>query len=212
MRAGGSIEALRERFVRIAAATEAMSGLSPARARAVMEDRARRLARPSGASPRAAAVLDVVTFALAGERYAIETRHVREIIRAGEVTPIPGTPEFLLGVINLRGELLTVFDLRRLLGLAASEATVHARIVVLGVERPEVGALVDAVYEVTAVGSEEVRDSPVSLGGVAAECLRGVTNDALVVLDGGRLLASRELFVGQREEPANGHGGRGELT
>src|SRR5262245_46166269 len=91
---------VRRRLARAVAATEEASRLSPERARAVMEERARALARVPPAAARAADVLEVVIFALADELYAIETRHVREVSRLTDATPVPGAPDFLLGVLN----------------------------------------------------------------------------------------------------------------
>jgi hypothetical protein len=117
-RAGGTDWAeVRARLDRAGAATAEALRLSPERARAVLEERARALARVPPAE-YAGAVLEVVTFDLAGERYALETRHVRAVVRLGEHTPVPGAPDFLVGVLNLRGEVLAVMDLGKVLGLA----------------------------------------------------------------------------------------------
>src|SRR5947209_17100846 len=97
---------LRERLARAAQATEESVRLSPERARAVMEERARTLARIPPRAPHATEVLEVVTFGLADERYAVETRHVREVVRPAEFTPVPGAPDFLVGLVNLRGDIL----------------------------------------------------------------------------------------------------------
>ena len=86
--------------------------------RAILDERARRLAAPISDATIATEVLEVATFTLSGERYAIETRYVREIVALADFTPVPGGPSVLFGVVNLRGDVLAVFDLRSLLGLA----------------------------------------------------------------------------------------------
>src|SRR5689334_4990591 len=85
---------VRERLARAAAATEEALGLSPERAEAVLRERARALARPSAAAPRAGDFLEVIVFRLAGESYAIESHFVREVVRQGDCTPLPGAPDF----------------------------------------------------------------------------------------------------------------------
>jgi purine-binding chemotaxis protein CheW len=191
------------RLARARQATEESVRLSSERAREVMGERARLLARVPPRAPEAAEVLEVVTFALAAERYAVETRHVREVVRFDGLTPVPGGPDFLAGLLNLRGEILAVFDLRRFFGVADPGRTERARVIVLGGDRAEFGVLADAVHEVTPLRVEEVREPPVSVAGAGRDYLRGVTAGALIVLDGAVLLTDRRLFIDQAEEAAS---------
>lgn len=191
---------LRERLARARQATEDALRLSPERALARMEERARILARVPPRAPDAAEVLGVVTFSLANERYAIETRHVREVVRPTEFTPVAGVPEFLVGLHNLRGDILAVFDLRRFFGVAPKEQTDHSRVLVLGEERVEFGILADAVHEVTALRLDEIHEPPGTVAGVGREYLRGVTATALLVLDGDVLLRDARLVIDEGED------------
>src|SRR5438105_3118501 len=84
---------VRRRLARVLAATEGAVRLSPERARAVMDERARTLARAPVSAPDAAEILEVVTFPIANERYALETRHVREVARVTDCTAVPGAPD-----------------------------------------------------------------------------------------------------------------------
>ncbi len=201
---------LHARLARARQATEESVRLSPERARAVMGERARLLARVPPRAPEADEVLEVVTFALAGEHYAVETSHVREVVRFGALTPVPGAPDFLAGLVNLRGEILAVFDLRRFFDVADPGRSEQARVIVLGGERAEFGVLADAVHEVTTLRVEEVREPPASVAGAGRDYLRGVTTGALIVLDGAVLLDDRRLFIDQAEEavPTSASGGR----
>ncbi|MGH7437452.1 MAG: chemotaxis protein CheW, partial [Polyangiaceae bacterium] len=81
---------------------------TPAEAKRILDERAQRLARPPAEEPRPGESLVLATFALASERYAIEARFVRQIVRFVDFTPIPGAGDFLVGVTNLRGEVLAV--------------------------------------------------------------------------------------------------------
>jgi purine-binding chemotaxis protein CheW len=191
---------VRQRLARAHQATEESLRLSPERARAVMEQRARDLARVPPRPPHATEVLEVVTFALADERYAVETCHTREVRPFPEFTPVPGAPDFLAGLVNLRGEVLAVFDLRRFFGVADRGLTDRSRVIVLGGERAEFGVLADAVHEVTTLRIDEVAEPPASVAGAGRDYLRGVTKDALIVLDGAVLLRDGRLFIDQAEE------------
>jgi purine-binding chemotaxis protein CheW len=190
---------VRQRLARAIAATEESLQLSPERARAVMEERARALARVPAEAPRAAEVLQIAIFTLADERYGIETRFVREVVRLADYTPVPGAPDFLLGVINLRGEIVAVIDLRKFLGVAPRGVTDLSRVLVLGGERAEFGLLADAAEEVLALRADEVHEPPGTVAGIGREYLRGVTTQALVVLDGGVLLQDGRLYIDQDE-------------
>ncbi len=174
----------------------------PKTAREVMEKRAEDLAKVPVRAPHATEVLELVSFSLANERYAFETRHIREVIRFTDFTPIPGAPDFLVGLLNLRGEILAVFDLRKFFGVADKGVTDLSRAIVLGGDRAEFGVLADTASEVMTVRTEEVFESPGSVAGIGREYLRGVTKDGLIVLDGGVLLQAVRFFIDQGDESA----------
>ncbi len=184
----------RERLRRAAETTAAGAALPPERARALMDERARRLAAPAAATPDSARRLEMLCLSLGDERYGVETRHVREVVRAGDLTPVPFTPDFLLGVTNLRGELLAVVDLGSLFGLPPRAVTASSRVVVLGAERAEIGALADVLDDVTSIETAELLDAPSLRDGMAARFVRGVTAEGVVLIDAAGLLAEDGLF------------------
>jgi purine-binding chemotaxis protein CheW len=172
------------------------------RAQAILEERARALARPP-VEESAAERLDVVLFSLSGETYAAETRFVRAIQRSPELTRLPGTPPILIGVTNLRGEVLPVFDLRILLGVPAKGLPDLARLIVLGDDENDLGILADESREVRRLPRREIFEAAAPLATAARDLLLGVTADAVIVLDGAAVLRDRRLFVqGQDRRPA----------
>jgi purine-binding chemotaxis protein CheW len=184
------------------AAAAARDALNPPvqLAQAILDERARALACVPPRAPRASEVLEVATFLLAGECYALETRYVTQVVRPRECTPIPGAPAFLVGVVNLRGEILAVLDLCPVLGLARAAAGHPSWIIVLGEQRDEFGVRADAVLEVTTLRLDEVHEPPGSVAGGVRPYLRGVTPGALIVLDGAALLRDDRLVVNQGED------------
>jgi purine-binding chemotaxis protein CheW len=188
--------AIRERLARATSATGAMEPNSP-EARRLLDDRARKLAEPLPEQPRAGETLLVVTFALAGERYAIEARWVREITRFVDFTPVPGSAGFLVGVTNLRGEIVAVFNLRRFFGLSDTAVTDLSRVVVIGEDRNEFGILADQVHDIRSLREKDVLEPPGSTPSAGRPYVRGVTRDALIVLDGTRLLRDERLYIDQ---------------
>jgi purine-binding chemotaxis protein CheW len=191
---------VRERLARAMRATEEALLLSPEKARGVMEERARRLARVPEADEREGELLQVVTFTLGNERYGLETRYIREVIPLADFTPLPGAPDFLIGVTNMRGQILAFLDLRKFFGVAVKGLTDQTRVIVLGEDRPEFGVLADATYEVTTLRPAEVLDPPETVAGGGRDYLRGVTADALLLLNGGVLLNDPRLFIDQGDE------------
>jgi purine-binding chemotaxis protein CheW len=192
---------VRRRLEEAVTATEETARLTPQRARTILEERARVLARVAPAPPAPGEVLQVVTFTLGEERYAIETSRVREVVRLGEAyARLPGAPAFVFGAMNLRGEILTVFDLRPVFGVPQRESSDRSRIVVLGTGHAEFGILVDDAHEVLAVRRDHILEPPAALTGQGREYVVGVTSGAVIVLDGGVLLRDGRLFVDQDSE------------
>jgi purine-binding chemotaxis protein CheW len=189
----------RARLARALAATEESWRLTAAQAQAVLEARARLLAHTAATPTGAAVILEIIAFALGNEQYALETRYVREVVRLTDCTPLPGAPPFLLGVLNLRGDILAVMDLRSFFGIAEQAPTDLSRVLVLGAERAELGLLADAAYEVRSLRADEVLEPPGSVAGIGREYLRGVTKEALIILDGTVLLQDRRLYIDQAE-------------
>ena len=98
----------------------------------------------------------LVIFDLAEETYGVDIGSVREIIRIQEITRVPRTPEFVEGVINLRGKVIPVIDLRKRFGFRKTEATKDTRIVVVDIGGTDIGVVVDAVTEVLRLSSDAV--------------------------------------------------------
>lgn len=194
-------DAVRERLAAARAATEAAAHLPPDRARALLEERARAFARVPPEAPDGE-VLEVVTFVLGGERYAIETRCVREVLRVDEITRVPGVPDFVRGLTNVRGELLAIVDLARFLGARERGLSDLARIVVLGRDEAEFGILADSVEGIAGLRADEIL-ARVAPGTAPRLHVRGVTREALIVLDGAALLSDSRLTIehGQSETP-----------
>lgn len=190
--------AVRERLARANEALNTSLAVPSARAKALLDERARILARRAHeASP--GEVLQVLTFALGRERYAIETRFVREVTRLSDFTVVPSTPKFVVGIIGFRGEVLAIIDLRAFFGVEQLGLSDLSRVVVIGLEHAELGILADAVDGLEQLPVASISDAPESVAGSGREHIRGVTRDALILLDGSALLGDPRLVVDQLE-------------
>jgi purine-binding chemotaxis protein CheW len=140
-------------------------------------------------------IVQWVTFRLADETYGINVMQVQEVLRVSEIAPVPGAPHYVLGIINLRGNVVTVIDTRIRLGLATSEMTDSTRIVIIETERHVVGILVDCVSEVVDVATSEVESAPNVGSDESANYIQGVTsrdNELLILVDLNKLLTDEE--------------------
>lgn len=130
-------------------------------------------------------LIQLVSFSLDNEEYGVDVLKVREIIRMPSITRVPNTPHYVEGVINLRGKVIPIINMRRRFGLAEVDADKQTRIMVLDVEGELMGFIVDAVSEVIRISSSEIQPSPaVVTSGIDQECISGVINqtDRLLVL------------------------------
>ena len=137
----------------------------------------------------------LVVFQLGAELYGVEISRVHEIIRLMAITRVPRAPSFVEGVINLRGKVIPVVDLRRRFGLPTAEHTRSSRIVVLEIGDQVVGIIVDGVSEVLRVNTATVEPPSPVVAGIDSEYLHGIAKlaDRLVILlDLDRILAREE--------------------
>ncbi|RXZ76940.1 chemotaxis protein CheW [Paenibacillaceae bacterium] len=142
--------------------------------------------------------LKVIVFALADEEYGIEVEKVRTIERMMPITRVPKTPAFIKGVVNLRGVVVPVIDLRGRFGLAETEPTENTRIVIVAANDMEVGFIVDAANDVIDLDSDAIASPPEVVGGIKAKYLRGVAqleeNRLLIMLNLAEVLNKKEII------------------
>jgi purine-binding chemotaxis protein CheW len=171
-------------------------GLSPEQAKAVLDARAEALGRRPTPVAASGTFLDVVRFGLGKERYAIETRYVREVIQLAHLTPVPGTPTFFAGVTNLRGNVTAVVDLRSFFDVAAKALIDFACVIVLGDTRSEFGILADEIYGQGELNCGELSDPHDALPEGGRDLVKGVTKSVEILLDGAALLDDPRLTFG----------------
>lgn len=136
-----------------------------------------------------------VTFKLGGETYAINVMQVQEVLRVTEIAPVPGAPDFVLGIINLRGNVVTVMDARKRIHLESREVDDDSRIVIIEAGNQVVGVLVDCVAEVLEVEDSEIEPAPNVGNDESSKYIQGVVNrdQALIILmDLDKLLSEEE--------------------
>jgi len=118
--------------------------------------------------------LELMGFKLADEEYAIDIMQIKEITIPGALTPIPRAPEYILGILSLRGSILPVFDAKKKIGLPSGERTDRTRIIVVKHHGEEVGILVDDITSAARISVPAIEPPPPVLKGVEAEYISGV--------------------------------------
>ncbi|BFL84895.1 chemotaxis protein CheW [Shewanella hafniensis] len=141
------------------------------------------------------AVLQWVTFKLDHETYGINVMQVQEVLRYTEIAPVPGAPYYVLGIINLRGNVVTVIDTRSRFGLQSAEVDDSTRIVIIEAEKQVIGILVDSVAEVVYLRRSEIDNAPNVGTEESAKFIQGVSNrdnELLILVDLDKLLSDEE--------------------
>lgn len=140
-------------------------------------------------------VLQWVTYRLDEETYGINVMQVQEVLRYTEIAPVPGAPDYVMGIINLRGNVVTVIDTRARFGLPPSEITDNSRIVIIESDEHVLGILVDSVAEVVYLRSSEIDSAPNVGTEESAKFIQGVSNrdnELLILVDLNKLLNDDE--------------------
>jgi purine-binding chemotaxis protein CheW len=170
----------------------------PEEKRKILRARARLLAaggKAEAMSPHL--LLEVVEFVLGPEHYGIELCHIREIHPVSEFTPLPCTPAFVLGLVNVRRQILSIIDIKKLFDLPEKGLTDLNKVIVVHANQIEVGILADAIVGVRSIALEELQPALPTLTGIRAEYLRGITKDPLVVLDVEKILSDEKILVNE---------------
>ncbi len=140
-------------------------------------------------------VLQWVTFRLDGETYGINVMQVQEVLRYSEIAPVPGAPSYVLGIINLRGNVVTVIDTRHRFGLTNGEVTDNTRIVIIETDNHVIGIMVDSVAEVVYLNQSEIETAPNVGNEESAKFIQGVchkNDELLILIDLNKLLTNEE--------------------
>jgi purine-binding chemotaxis protein CheW len=170
-------------------------------AREILKARARALARPAKRDEDGQGeILNIIEFRLAQERYAVEQKYVREVHPLRELTPLPCTPGFVLGMINIRGQILPVIDVKKFFDLPEAGITDLHMVIIIHTEEMELGILADAVTGVRSVPQSLCQPSLPTLTGIRAKYLKGVTDQHVVILDVPSILNDPKTIVNEEVE------------
>lgn len=193
---------LRNRLQAAEAALAQVGTPDRAESERILKARARRLARPAAAKATGESI-EVLAFRVGAESYALQPRHVERVCALDNLTPIPGVPAFVLGIVSLAGEILSVVDLRRMFELPEHGLGELNKVIVLALEAMRFGILVDHIDGIRQIPVGALQPSLPTLCGIRERYLLGVTQERVAVLDAARLLADRGLIIDERSQERN---------
>jgi Chemotaxis signal transduction protein len=167
---------------------------------AILRARARALAREPEREQAAGTTLEVVEFSLAHERYALETACIAEVCPLEDLTPLPCTPAFVLGLVNVRRSIFPVIDLKRFFDLPEPGITDLHRILIVDAHDMKFGLLADAIAGVRSIRTDQLQPALPTMNGIRAEYLKGLTPDRVVILNPHAIASDRRILVHEEVE------------
>jgi purine-binding chemotaxis protein CheW len=173
---------------------------APEENKKILKARAKELAKENEKEKEVEARIEIVEFLLAYEKYGIELSHVREIYPLKELTPVPCTPRFVLGIINVRGQIVSVIDMKKFFDLPESGLTDLNKVIIIRDDRMEFGILADSILGVRSISLDEIQPPLPTLTGNRTEYLRGVTKEGLAVLEAAKVISAKTLIVHEEME------------
>lgn len=165
--------------------------------RTILKNRAIAMAQEPEQKRAASATIGVIAFTLAAETYAVESAFVREVYPLRDFTPLPGVPPYIFGIINVRGQILPVVDLKKFFNLPEKGLGDLNRVIILYDNQMEFGILADVVNGTQNIEPEDIRVVPATVTGIGEEYLKGVTKERLIVLNAKRLLSDKSIVVNE---------------
>ncbi len=159
---------------------------------------------PRGTGPKHD-YLQVINFQVGGDEYAVDIRSVREVTGLHEITQLPNAPPFVKGIINLRGEVIPVIDLREKFGIAQARYDDLTNIIFIELEGKVIGVVVDRVSHVIRLSSADISPPPPLIGGLSGRFVTGVAKlerGLVVILNMAKILTAEEIIELERLEQA----------
>lgn len=160
-----------------------------------LKERAKTIAKQNEKSEDNGDYLEIVEFFLSEEKYALELKHIREVYSIKELTHLPFSPSFVLGIVNLRGQVLSIIDLKELYELSTGGCTENQQVIILSSDTMEFGILTDGIVGVSKIPVNLIQPWISTFKNYMAEHIKGITKEHTVVLDGEKILSDKKILL-----------------
>lgn len=141
--------------------------------------------------------IEILEFTLAYERYGVESSFIQEVYPLKTLTPLPCTPAFVLGIINVRGRILSILDIKKFFDLPEKGLTDLNKVIILHSANMLFGILADAVTGIRKISLRRLQPALPTLTGIREKYLKGITEDRTVILDAQKLLSDKKIIVNE---------------
>ncbi|HAT1658437.1 TPA: chemotaxis protein CheW [Legionella pneumophila] len=171
--------------------------LSSEKTAQILKRRAQILAEEPQFLEEATETIPVMQFELGDEIYAIELSYIDEVCPIKEITPLPGTPAYVVGIMNVHGKIMSVLDIKTFFEIPKKELTNLSQVIILRSDLMEFGILADRLIGLRVIAVNSIQPAPPSFTGVRKEYLKGVTTEQMVILDANRILTDPTIIVNE---------------
>lgn len=161
----------------------------------ILNSRAKRLAQQPKAKEGTEKGIDIVEFLASNEKYGIELSYVAEVYPLKEFTPLASTPPFIIGIINVRGKIYSIMDIKRFFGLPDKAVTDLNKVIIISAYDMELGILADRITGVRSIPLKELQPPLPTLTGIRAAYLKGVIVGPLAILDAPKILSDKRIII-----------------
>ena len=161
----------------------------------ILDERARLQARKKDTATDDSEKLAVVTFVLHPECYALEYGFVKEVFTMKDLTPLPGTPPFVMGIVNYRGTVVSAINLKQLFGLKEMGLTEFNKLLILSEGKMTIGIMADTIKGHQFINKNSLSSPPMTVSENSSAFLKGVTPEGIILLDAAGILQSPGILV-----------------
>ena len=146
---------------------------------------------------KTSAMLEIVEFVIGGEKYGIESSFIKEVYPLKDFTPLPGTPAFILGIVNVRGNIIPIVDLKKFFSLPENGLGELNKLIIVRNENMQFAILADTVNCAKHIFKEDILPVPIAKTGIGEKYLKGITADHLILLSAENLLDDSSIVVNE---------------
>ena len=145
----------------------------------------------------ASTIIKVIEFTMGNERYGIESAYVREVYKFGDFTPLPGVPSFILGIVNIHGQIVPVVNLKKFFNIPEKGLGELNKLIIIYNDQMEFGVLSDEVNGTKTIYIEDLLPVPVMVSDIGEKYLKGITKESLIILSAENLLSDKNMVVNE---------------
>lgn len=163
----------------------------------ILKERAQALSAEKNNDINKKEYIEIIEFSLASETYGIETKFIREVFPLKNYTSLPGLPPFVLGIMNVRGQIISVIDLKKFFNLPEKGLGDLNKVIIIKNERMEFGILADIIIGTLSVSTDSIQNSPISENELGSTYIKGATAGHIIILDTVKILEDEKNIIHQ---------------